>query len=164
MRKVPRPDTGAHQSSAAPRSDLLANRGPRRSWKWLIGVAGLFVVGFAALAAFGIDWDEWLAPPDDMVFIPAGEFEMGSALERYPDGEPICAGGQCCSGLDSLPLHNVELDGFWMDRTPVTNAQFARFVKATHYVTLAEHSMDGIVPGSFVFRPPAEVPNLKNHR
>ena len=36
------------------------------------------------------------------------------------------------------PEHEVEVDGFWMDETEVTNAQFAEFVEATGYVTIAE--------------------------
>src|SRR5438552_17122213 len=39
-------------------------------------------------------------------------------------------------------VHEVELDGFWMDRTEVTNAQFAKFVKETNYVTVAEQKPD----------------------
>lgn len=31
---------------------------------------------------------------------------------------------------DALPMHRVSVDGFWMDRTPATNAEFERFVKA----------------------------------
>jgi formylglycine-generating enzyme required for sulfatase activity len=50
-----------------------------------------------------------------------------------------------------------------MDRTAVTNAQFARFVRATGYRTVAEQSLDGLPAGSFIFSPPDEVPNLKNH-
>jgi formylglycine-generating enzyme required for sulfatase activity len=56
------------------------------------------------------------------------------------------------------------VDGFWMDRTEVTNEQFARFVKATGYVTVAEQTPraedfpgappESLVPGSVVFSPP----------
>jgi formylglycine-generating enzyme required for sulfatase activity len=38
---------------------------------------------------------------------------------------------------DGRPVHRVELDGFWIDRTEVTNAEFARFVDATGCVTTA---------------------------
>src|SRR5206468_4464788 len=58
----------------------------------------------------------------------------------------------------------VQVDGFWIDRTPVTNAQFAAFVKATGYVTTAEIAPDPkdypgalselLHPGSLVFSPP----------
>ncbi len=40
--------------------------------------------------------------------------------------------------VDSRPIHRVYVDGFWMDTTEVTNDQFAAFVKATGYVTVAE--------------------------
>ena len=64
---------------------------------------------------------------------------------------------------DVLPVHLVAVDGYWMDRTPVTNAEFARFVEATGYMTVAERPLDPgrypgvprdkLVPGSAVFRP-----------
>ena len=39
---------------------------------------------------------------------------------------------------EEKPAHRVKVDGFWIDKTPVTNAEFARFVKATGHVTFAE--------------------------
>lgn len=63
-----------------------------------------------------------VARPLGMVWIPGGTFRMGS-----PDGFP-----------DELPVHEVELDGFWMDATEVTVAEFKRFVDATGYRTVAE--------------------------
>jgi len=60
----------------------------------------------------------------NMVYIPAGEFQMGG---DNPQAFP-----------DEYPKHRVKLDGFWMDCTEVTNVQFAAFVKATQYVTTAE--------------------------
>lgn len=66
--------------------------------------------------------------------------------------------------LDSRPIHRVHVDGFWMDRTEVTNAQFARFVEATGYVTVAERQLSAsdfpgvppekLIAGSVVFSPP----------
>jgi formylglycine-generating enzyme required for sulfatase activity len=102
-----------------------------------------------------LGWD--MDVDDDMVAIPAGRFRMGR--------DPVqCDSGMCATaGLkDGLPIHEVELDAFRMDRTPVTNAQFARFVRATGYRTLAERSLDGLPAGSFVFTPPAEVHGLKD--
>jgi formylglycine-generating enzyme required for sulfatase activity len=85
-------------------------------------------------------------PYPDMVWIPGGRFQMGSA-EHYPE---------------EAPVHRVSVDGFWMDRYQVTNAQFARFVRATGYVTIAERTPDpalypnaapeNLVPGSLVFQ------------
>lgn len=69
-----------------------------------------------------------------MVWIPSGVFTMGSA-----EGAP-----------DEQPLHQVELDGFWMDTHEVTNRQFKEFVDATAYVTTAEQppQLRSIEPGS----------------
>lgn len=69
-----------------------------------------------------------------------------------------------CGMPDTLPVHAVTVDAFWMDATPVTNAQFAKFVEATKYLTIAEQKPDprdlpgvapeDLVPGSAVFTPP----------
>src|SRR5262249_28184097 len=61
--------------------------------------------------------------PPGMVWIPGGTFRMG------------CAD---CGMPDAAPVHPVAVDGFWIDATPVTNAQFDAFVRATGYVTIAE--------------------------
>src|SRR5262245_27455818 len=61
-----------------------------------------------------------------MIFIPDGSFSMGSDDERP----------------EERFSHVVHVDGFWIDRTEVTNAQFAKFVEATGYVTLAERGLD----------------------
>jgi sulfatase modifying factor 1 len=88
--------------------------------------------------------------PEGMVWIPGGKFWMGGDDSSSPDAKPV---------------HEVTVDGFWIDRTEVTNRQFARFVKATGYVTVAERKPDArdfpdappeiLVPGSLVFTPPA---------
>ncbi|OUW34561.1 MAG: sulfatase [Flavobacteriaceae bacterium TMED179] len=62
--------------------------------------------------------------PLGMVWIPKGDFMMGS---KGPQARP-----------DEAPIHRVKVDGFWIDKTEVTNAQFATFVEATGYVTTAE--------------------------
>jgi formylglycine-generating enzyme required for sulfatase activity len=69
--------------------------------------------------------------PEGMVWIPGGEFEIGSD-DR---GEAPCRIGGVTR--DAQPIHRVYLDGFWMDRTEVTNEEFERFVKAAGYVTMA---------------------------
>ena len=58
-------------------------------------------------------------PPDGMVWIPGGEFSMGAqdALEKDTVGMQATH--------DSRPIHQVYVDGFWMDKTDVTNEQFA---------------------------------------
>ena len=58
----------------------------------------------------------------NMVWIPGGTFRMGSN-DHYPE---------------EAPVHRVSVDGFWIDRTPVTNRQFKQFVKATGHKTFAE--------------------------
>ena len=62
--------------------------------------------------------------PAGMVWIPGGEFTMGS---EHPRALP-----------NEKPAHTVKLGGYWIDRHDVTNADFARFVAATGYVTTAE--------------------------
>lgn len=97
------------------------------------------------------------APPG-MVWIPGGEFSMGST-------DPLAR-------PDESPIHRVRVDGFWMDITEVTNAQFAAFVDATGYITVAERPLkweeirqqlppgtpewteEELQPGSIVFSPP----------
>ena len=64
--------------------------------------------------------------PDGMVWIPGGEFSMGA---QDPPEMNDAVGMQATR--DSRPIHRVYVDGFWMDKTEVTNAQFAAFGKAT---------------------------------
>jgi formylglycine-generating enzyme required for sulfatase activity len=85
---------------------------------------------------------------------------MGSPEARFPEG----CGPACGGALDSTPIHEVELGGFWLEKTPVTNAQFARFVRETGYRTVAERHVDGLPPLSFVFTPPDGVKDLSDHR
>jgi formylglycine-generating enzyme required for sulfatase activity len=95
--------------------------------------------------------------PEGMVWVPGGTFWMGC-----PD----------CGMPDTVPVHLVAVRGFWMDATPVTNAQFERFVEATGYVTVAERKLDPrdypgvpvdeLVAGSAVFTPPEHAVSLDN--
>jgi sulfatase modifying factor 1 len=90
------------------------------------------------------------ASPEGMVWIPGGTFWMGC---------------DDCDMPDTQPVHLVTVDGYWIDRTPVKNSQFAQFVKATGYLTVAERKPDPkdypgvdankLVAGSAVFSPPA---------
>src|SRR5215471_861554 len=98
--------------------------------------------------------------PEGMVWIPGGEFSMGSDLS----GEAVC--GLPGVTRDAQPIHRVYLDGFWMDATDVTNEQFARFVATTGYITVAEGTPtsqefpgappENLVAGSMVFTPTVE--------
>jgi formylglycine-generating enzyme required for sulfatase activity len=93
----------------------------------------------------------------EMLFIPGGTFHMGSD-KHY---------------REEAPVHRVTVSAFWMDRTPVTNRQFRKFVQATGHVTVAELVPDpkdypGILPhmiyaGSLTFTPPRHVSNLRDY-
>lgn len=105
--------------------------------------------------------------PKGMVWIPGGEFSMGCEDPR------ACPCGGPDAMPDARPIHRAYVDGFWMDRTEVTNEQFAEFVTATGYVTVAERTPkaedfpnappENLVAGSVVFTPPAEPVPLDNH-
>jgi sulfatase modifying factor 1 len=120
------------------------------------------VIGFVAAYLLASTVRHWTAGaadeiPPDMVWVPGGEFTIGSTS---PDARP-----------DEQPTHRVRVDGFWIDATEVTNAQFQAFVSATHYVTTAQRAPDlneimsqmppgtpapskeMLVPGSLVFTP-----------
>ncbi len=127
----------------------------------------LLLVG---LVAFGVAYAVTLWRPaptrDGMVWVPGGEFTMGTDAEA---GWP-----------DEKPAHRVRVNPFWIDATEVTNAQFRAFVAATGYVTTAEKPPDvdeilrqsppgtppppkeKLVPGAVVFTPPAGSVDLKD--
>jgi formylglycine-generating enzyme required for sulfatase activity len=91
-----------------------------------------------------------------MVRIPEGTFRMGSD-RHYPE---------------EAPAHDVTVDSFWIDRTPVTNRDFLQFVNATGYVTFAGLKPDaadypGALPhmlraGSLVFTRPKHLGDLRD--
>lgn len=106
-------------------------------------------------------------PPDGMVWIPGGNFYQGAK-----SSDKLAMGHE-------KPGHLVVVDGFYMDITEVTNGQFAKFVKATNYVTVAERKIDWeemkkelppgtpkpadfiLQPGSLIFKTPEKkVTNL----
>lgn len=104
--------------------------------------------------------------PPGMVWVPGSEFTMGS------DGSN--------SRPDEGPAHCVRVDGFWMDITEVTNAQFREFTEATGYVTTAQRKPDWeqlkkqvppgtpkppgdvLIAGSLVFSPPDHPVTLRD--
>ena len=99
------------------------------------------------------------APPTEhMAWIPGGTFLMGSD-QYYPE---------------ERPAHRVAVDGFWIDRHPVTNEDFRGFTDATAYLTVAERTPDPsdypgvdpalLVPGSLVFRRTSGPVPLHDHR
>ena len=104
---------------------------------------------------------------DGMVWIPAGIFEMGAS-----ESDAMALSHE-------KPKHTVKVDGFYMDETEVTNAQFSKFIEATAYVTTAERPVDWNIiksqlppgtpkphdsllkPGSLLFKKTKQsVPNL----
>ncbi len=95
------------------------------------------------------DIDPDFADRDGMRWIPGGRFRMGSE-DFYPEERPV---------------HEVSVDGFWIDPRPVTVAEFRRFVKETSYVTVAERPLDPAEypdadpgpPGAGLARLPADV-------
>jgi sulfatase modifying factor 1 len=93
-----------------------------------------------------------------MVWIASGDFWMGDEHSEM---------------VDARPVHRVHVDGFWIDATDVTNAEFEQFVKATGYVTVAERKpttgefpgvpQEKLVPGSVVFSPPKSAVPLNDY-
>lgn len=104
--------------------------------------------------------------PKGMVWIPGGEFTMGTDDPRAMPNE--------------RPAHRVHVKGFWMDAHDVTNAEFRRFVQATGYITTAERKpkwenlqkqlppgtpkpdSSQLVPGSLLFTPPSHPVSLRD--
>ncbi|MBF0282235.1 MAG: formylglycine-generating enzyme family protein [Zetaproteobacteria bacterium] len=127
----------------------------RHSLWWLLVVA-LLLSGSRWLLDVKTDYT---VPEGDalpgMVWIPGGVFNMGTHDKM--------------ARADERPVHRVKVDPFWMDATEVTNAEFQRFVAATHYVTTAEIApkledvmaqlppgspqpeLSSLVPGALVF-------------
>lgn len=93
---------------------------------------------------------------EDVVEIAAGSFRMGSDAHY----------------AEEAPVHTVQVDGFAIERNPVTNARFVAFVEATDYVTVAERPLDpadfpgapaeNLQPGSLVFTPTPGPVNLRH--
>ncbi len=93
-----------------------------------------------------------------MDWVPGGTFSMGAArMSGFNDVAMKAT-------EDSRPIHRVHVHSFWMDKTDVTNAEFAKFVNTTGYRTIAERRpnpadfpgvpLQDLVPGGLVFTPP----------
>ena len=124
-----------------------------------VTVLSLFLLSCSRRAADGPQYTDEEAPaatPEGMVWVPGGQFVMGSTFSPHES-----------------PPHEIGVNGFWMDEHEVTNAQYAEFVKATGYVTLAEKvpkledfpehvrphiREDQLVAGALVFTPPDQQP------
>src|SRR5262249_51144196 len=141
----------------------LAKRGLPR-WLSLALLAALAVGGFAAAYGLAKLIEHESAPPG-MVWVPGGEFTMGTDSDL---GWP-----------DEKPAHRVNVGGFGMDEPEVTNPQFRPFVEAPGYAPTAEKPVDAevilrqmppgtpappkekLLPGSLVFTPTAGPVDLK---
>ena len=94
---------------------------------------------------------------DSMIFIPGGKFLMGSD-KFYPEEKPV---------------HEVTVDGFYIDKYEVTNEDYQKFVKDTGYITVAERPLDPkaypgakpelLVPGALVFKKSKGPVNLNSY-
>jgi formylglycine-generating enzyme len=155
---------------------------------WILGIAVIAAIGgiihsyrtrsaepryhvSAAAEGFGPTIENHRPPsgavPEGMVWIPGGEFSMGA--NDPPDMDDV---GMKAT-RDARPVHRVYVDGFYIDKTDVTNAQFAEFVKATQYVTVAERkpraedvpgaSPEELVAGAVVFTPPDHPVSLNDY-
>jgi formylglycine-generating enzyme len=141
--------TGTQNAAAAASSPMQCDRGMSRH---SLRAAALVSAAHPLATVRSVGSQD--APPG-MVWIPDGRFWMGTNHME-----------------DAQPVHEVEVEGFWMDRTDVTNEEFARFVKATGYVTIAERSLDPkefpnlgpdeLAAGSVVFTPPANPISLND--
>ncbi len=132
---------------------------PHARWQVLLPALALPLcfVGVLAFMEVRAGFNPVPAAPEGMVWIPAGTFRMGSDDPGFPE---------------SHPAHDATIDGFWMDATEVTNEQFAKFVQATGYVTIAERKPDPArfpgfppddrLPFSTVFTPPPHKVPLHN--
>jgi formylglycine-generating enzyme required for sulfatase activity len=119
-----------------------------------------------SLATLAIALNVFAADPPGMIHIPAGEFTMGTSDPN--------------SLANERPAHRVRVDAFWTDEHDVTNAEFRKFIDATHYITTAEKPIDWeelkkqvpagtprpadqlLKPGSLVFTPPDHPVDLAN--
>ena len=117
------------------------------------------------------DYPKTISIPEGMVWVPGKIFTMGAK-----EGDAFALSHE-------KPAHSVAVDGFFMDATEVTNAQFKKFVEATGYVTLAEKPIDWeemkkslpegtpkpndslLLPGSLVFNETIQtVRNLQDYQ
>lgn len=148
---LPLPDAGGR----AARAGAAVGDGSRAG----VSSAGGCAAGYPDAAA--------RAAHPGMVWIPGGTFRMGADNDQ--------------ASADEYPKHTVTVAGFWMDRTEVTNAEFAAFVHATGYITTAERKPDWnelkkqlppgtpkpdaslLVPASLVFDPPDHPVDLNDY-
>ena len=132
----------------------------KRCRQFYTGFAALVLMTFVGIAAWHLGLNSGLTGPipEGMGWTAGGDFWMGSDEPMFRDAQPV---------------HRVVVDGFFMDRTEVTNEQFERFVETTGYVTVAERvpraedypgaPQENLVAGSVVFTAPSQPVPLDNH-
>lgn len=128
-----RRDVQAAPQPTAPESTSTARR-------------NFLIAGVAAAAAGvggGLWWWQGRGGPPARPKVLIGDGVSGPlGLAWVPDGEFLMGSNHKLAQNNERPAHKVRVSGFWMDRTHVTNAQFAAFVKATGHVTTAERKLD----------------------
>lgn len=117
---------------------------PAAARRWIVGLTAAGVI--APLAALFLLGEAPRSPTEGMAWIPGATYLMGDT-KHHPE---------------EAPAHAVTVPGFWIDRTEVTNREFARFAGATGYLTEAERPVDprafpdaraeDLLPGGMVFR------------
>ncbi|MEZ6068395.1 MAG: formylglycine-generating enzyme family protein [Planctomycetaceae bacterium] len=122
--------SGCEQREQATRTEIEQGTSPPSAAEH---AAASTSTGNRASGASRLLVDEPAATPAGMVWVAGGEFRMGTDAVPSPG-----ASNPDRIKPDEYPEHPVALDGFWMKTTPVTNREFAQFVAATGYVTLAE--------------------------
>lgn len=136
------------QVQSGPSSEAIL----RRRSRWGLVVLGLIVLLSSVPLLFQTNAQD---QSEEMLLIPGGPFLQGSTPEQIALLQALCrqaeAGCQPDDFDDELPQRSVTLSPFWIDRFEVTNAQFARFVRATGYQTRAE-----LQGSSQVLRPDTE--------
>ncbi len=142
-------------TNEAERRRILAD--PTMAWYWSQVNSLDDLVAGSPLVEVIFEEQTTEPPAENMVWIPGGEFLMGSD-GFYPE---------------ERPARRVSVDGFWMDRYTVTVAEFRRFVEATGYITVAERPLNPadypdadpalLVPGSLVFQRANGPVDLRNY-
>src|SRR5438445_11235790 len=155
-----------------------AEQKPRYRWPWFVLAAFVLAIVLAVLwmrkeierTRRIRDLNSPTPPTGTSNPAPAGGFRREPSDHSWTNGMAWIPGGTFWMGAedgqsDEKPVHQVTLDGFWMDKTEVTNEQFEKFARATGYVTIAERKPnpkdfpgvpeENLVPGSIVFSPPS---------
>jgi formylglycine-generating enzyme required for sulfatase activity/serine/threonine protein kinase len=83
-----------------------------------------------AAKSAAVELARWEKPPAGMVYVPGGAFDMGANPDQI---KAIVPQGMMMWFEDETPVHKVDVPPFYMDKTEVTNAEYAKFVEATNH-------------------------------